>query len=74
MSVRTLGLRVELEREADSGRWIAAVRDLPGVMVCAPTRAKALRKAQALPLEVLADRLAHGEKLLTGRTPAPRLA
>lgn len=71
-----LKLRFELERERGSGRWIADVVTIPGVMVYGKTRAEAMRKAQALALEVLADRLAHGEDLLTGqpRKAPPALA
>ena len=53
---------VEVEQEAD-GRWIAQVPELPGVMVYAPSRPEAVRKAQALSLRVLAERLEHGESL-----------
>jgi predicted RNase H-like HicB family nuclease len=53
---------VELEQETD-GRWIAEVPELPGVMAYGNTRDEALRKAQALSLRVLAERLEHGESL-----------
>jgi len=59
-------LRVEIERES-AGRWIADVVTLPGVMVYGRTKAEAIRKAKILALEVIADRLKHGEDLLTGR-------
>jgi len=52
--------KVETEREAD-GRWIAEVPELPGVLAYGPTREEAIRKAQALSLHVLAERLEHGE-------------
>ncbi len=52
--------RVEVERESD-GRWLAEVRELPGVMVYGPTAADAGARAQALALRVVADRLEHGE-------------
>jgi len=61
-----LRLNVELEQEAP-GRWIAEVVGLPGVMVYGPTKAAALRRAQVLALEVIADRLKHEEDILTGR-------
>ncbi|MGH2628901.1 MAG: type II toxin-antitoxin system HicB family antitoxin [Anaerolineales bacterium] len=61
-----LDLRVELEPDGD--RWIADIVDLPGVMVYGPTRGEAFCAAQALALEVLADRLKHGEDLRTGLT------
>ena len=62
-----LKLELELEREAGSGRWIADIVSLPGVMVYGATKAEAIRKAQALAFEVIGDRLAHGEDLLTGQ-------
>jgi len=54
--------RVETEQEED-GRWIAEVADLPGVMVYGASREEAVRRAQALSLRVLAERLEHGEPL-----------
>lgn len=54
--------RVEIEKEAD-GRWIAEVPELPGVLVYGQSRDEAVRKAQALSLRVLAERLEHGEPL-----------
>jgi predicted RNase H-like HicB family nuclease len=53
---------VEVEQEVD-GRWIAEVPELPGVMTYGPSREEAVRKAQALSLRVLAERLEHGESL-----------
>jgi predicted RNase H-like HicB family nuclease len=52
--------RVETEQEAD-GRWIAEVVELPGVLAYGATQVEAVRKAQALSLHVLAERLEHGE-------------
>ena len=54
--------KVETEQEAD-GRWIAEVPELPGVLAYGQTRDEAVRKAQALSLRVLAERLEHGETL-----------
>jgi predicted RNase H-like HicB family nuclease len=54
--------KVETEQEVD-GRWIAEVPELPGVLVYGASRAEAIRKAQALSLRVLAERLEHGEDL-----------
>jgi len=51
---------VELELEED-GRWIAEVPSLPGVLTYGETRDDALRRAQALSLRVLAERLEDGE-------------
>jgi predicted RNase H-like HicB family nuclease len=53
---------VEVEREVD-GRWIAEVVDLPGVLAYGQTREEAVRRAQALSLRVLAERLEHGVAL-----------
>jgi predicted RNase H-like HicB family nuclease len=53
---------VQVEQEID-GRWIAQVPELPGVMVYGQSREEAVRKAQALSLRVLAERLEHGEVL-----------
>lgn len=53
---------VEVERESD-GRWIAEVTELPGVVAYGQSREEAIRRAQALSLHVLADRLEHGEAL-----------
>lgn len=54
-------LTVEFEQE-DDGRWIAEVRELPGVLVYAQTQPDALRKVKALALRVLADRIERNEK------------
>jgi predicted RNase H-like HicB family nuclease len=53
---------IEVEEEAD-GRWIAEVPELPGVMAYGTSRAEAIRRAQALSLRVLADRLEHDEPI-----------
>jgi predicted RNase H-like HicB family nuclease len=58
-------LTLETDRETD-GRFIAEVRDLPGVLAYGATQEEAVARAQALALRVLADRLEHGE-------PAPNL-
>ena len=54
--------RVETDQEED-GRWIAEVPELPGVLTYGSTRDEAVRRAQALSLRVLAERLEHGEPL-----------
>jgi predicted RNase H-like HicB family nuclease len=51
-------IEVELE---DDGRWIAEVKDLPGVMEYGQSREEAVSKVEALALRVIADRLEHGE-------------
>jgi predicted RNase H-like HicB family nuclease len=60
-----LVLHVEFEQESD-GRWIADVVDLPGVMVYGQSQTEAFRSAQALALEIIADRLKNNEDPLTG--------
>lgn len=58
-------LTVQVQREVD-GRWIAAVHPV-GALSYGRTRAEAVRKAKAIALEVIAERLARGESPLTGR-------
>ena len=55
-------MRIEVEQEAD-GRWIAEISDLSGFMAYGASREEAVRKAKALALRVLADRLEHGEQI-----------
>ncbi len=55
-----MDVTLELEQEAD-GRWIAEVPELPGAMVYGASRDEAVRKAKALALRIVADRLEHGE-------------
>ena len=55
-------LLIEFELEVD-GRWIAEVKDLPGVLAYGHTREEALARTQALALRVLADRLENGERI-----------
>jgi predicted RNase H-like HicB family nuclease len=55
-------MRIEVEQEDDQ-RWIAEVLDLPGVIVYGETRERAVAKAEALALRVIADRLDHGESI-----------
>jgi predicted RNase H-like HicB family nuclease len=54
--------KVETEQESD-GRWIAEVAELPGVLTYGATQEEAVRRAQALSLRVLAERLDHGESI-----------
>ncbi len=51
---------VEYEQEED-GRWLAEVKELPGVMVYGKDADDAMAHAQALALRVVADRLDNGE-------------
>ena len=55
-------MRIEIELE-DDGRWIAEVKDLPGVMGYGKSREEAISKVEALALRVIADRLEHGESI-----------
>ena len=51
---------IELDQEEDD-RWIAEVRELPGVLAYGVTQDVAVARADALALRVLADCLEHGE-------------
>jgi predicted RNase H-like HicB family nuclease len=51
-----------VDREED-GRWIAEIRELPGVMAYGSTRREAAANAQILALHVIADRIEHGEQV-----------
>ena len=53
--------KIETEQEMD-GRWIAEVMDIPGVMVYGETQGRAIAKAKALALRVLADRVENNEQ------------
>ena len=55
-----MNLTIELDREED-GRWIAEALELPGVICYGQTRDKAISNAERLAIEVIADRIAHGE-------------
>ncbi len=51
---------VEYEQEED-GRWLAEVKELPGVMVYGKDPDDAMAHAQALALRVVANRLENGD-------------
>ena len=51
---------LDCEQE-DDGRWMAEVIELPGVMAYGATRDEAIRRAEALALRVIADRLEANE-------------
>ena len=51
---------IELDRE-DDGRWIAEALELPGVMTYGQTREEAISNTEKLAIEVIADRIQHGE-------------
>jgi predicted RNase H-like HicB family nuclease len=53
-------LTIEIEREED-GRWIGEVPQLPGVVAYGVSEDEARKKAAALALRVIADRIEHGE-------------
>lgn len=53
-------LSIEIDRE-DDGRWIAEALELPGVMTYGETREEAISNTEKLAIEVIADRIKHGE-------------
>ena len=53
-------LTIELDREED-GRWIAETIELPGVTCYGHTRDEAISNAERLAIDVIADRIVHGE-------------
>ena len=58
----SVNLSIELDRE-DDGRWIAEALELPGVMAYGETREEAIGNTERLAIEVIADRIKHGEML-----------
>jgi len=55
-----VNLTIDLDREED-GRWIAEAPELPGVMSYGKTPEEAISNAERLAIEVIADRITHGE-------------
>ena len=55
-----LRFTIETEQE-DDGRWIAEVKELPGVLVYGSTSDNAIARVQALALRVLAEQIEDGE-------------
>jgi predicted RNase H-like HicB family nuclease len=53
-------IQIEIDRE-DDGRWIAEALELPGVMTYGATREEAISNTERLVIEVIADRIQHGE-------------
>ncbi len=53
---------VEYEKEED-GRWLAEVKELPGVLTYGKNKDDAVARVQALALRVIADRLENGEAI-----------
>jgi predicted RNase H-like HicB family nuclease len=58
--IEEMNVTIELDRE-DDGRWIAEALELPGVMCYGSTRDEAISSTERLAIEVIADRIAHGE-------------
>jgi predicted RNase H-like HicB family nuclease len=58
--IKDVNLTIDLERE-DDGRWIAEALELPGVMCYGQSREEAICNTERLAIEVIADRIAHGE-------------
>jgi len=52
-------LTIELDREVD-GRWIAEIAAL-NVLLYGESKQDAIERAEAAALELIADRIAHGE-------------
>jgi predicted RNase H-like HicB family nuclease len=61
-----LSLHVELEEESETGRWIADVTNLPGVLAYGATAFEAIKNVKVLAIAVVGERLENGEDLLTG--------
>ena len=53
---------VEYEQEED-GRWLAEVKEIPGVLTYGDDPDDAVAHAQALALRVIADRIENGESI-----------
>lgn len=70
-SAKQMRLTIETERE-DDGRWLAEVMELAGVMAYGESRKDAMRRAKALALHVVAERLEQGEP--SARTTTIRFA
>ena len=58
--IEEVTLTIELDREED-GRWIGEALELPGVLCYGDTREQAISNTERLAIEVIADRVAHGE-------------
>jgi len=59
-----MNFTVEYEQEVD-GRWLAEVKELPGVLAYGKDPDDAAAHAHALALRVVADRLENGESIPT---------
>jgi predicted RNase H-like HicB family nuclease len=60
--MQTLTYTIESEQETD-GRWLAEVKEMPGVLTYGQSEQDAIAKAEALAFRVLADRLEHGDSM-----------
>jgi predicted RNase H-like HicB family nuclease len=69
MKTGSLHFIVEFDREED-GRFIAEVRELPGVLAYGPTREAAKLSVEQLVRNVILDRVEHGELSLTPESVA----
>ena len=56
-------LTMETEVEED-GRWLAEIIEIPGAMQYGRSRTEAIARAEALTLQVLAERIEAGEQPL----------
>lgn len=54
-------LTIEVEIENDN-RWLAEVLELPGVLAYGQNRAEAILKVKILAMQVLTERIEHGEQ------------
>jgi len=59
-TMKKVKLTIELDHEED-GRWIAEAVEFPGVMCYGATRHEAISNTERLVIEVITDRIAHGE-------------
>lgn len=53
-------LTISFELE-DDGRWIAEIKEIPGALAYGSSKEEARRKAQAIALHAIAERMEHGE-------------
>ena len=66
-------LQVTFAQETD-GRWIADVPAIPGVTTYGASRAEAFANVRRLALEVVSERMDHGEDIFTGHKKARAVA
>ena len=57
-----MSVQIEVEQE-DDGRWLAEIPLLPGCMAYGVNQEEAVRAAEVLALQILADRVAASEEL-----------